>query len=152
MLNNYGIKNLPIIFYQLCLSGIICCNVREMFCLMHWIKWYKKLTAWQVWMALFKTQLILSCWISLKWTNYGCECNTRDIQGTLDIYYLFIYPKDILWIFCEAFERNMAIITRHSWIKSFSYLKMVEKNCTTLCIESFLFLSFPAFIISISLI
>ena len=34
-------------------------------------------------------------------------------------YLIFIYPKDILWIFGEAFERNMAIITRHLWIKSF---------------------------------
>ena len=66
-------------------------------------------------------------------------------------YLLFIYPKDILWIFCEAFERNMAIITRIYELRVL-YLKMVEKNCTTLCIESFLFLSFPAFIISISLI
>ena len=34
-------------------------------------------------------------------------------------YLIFIYPKDIFWIFGVAFERNMAIITRHLWIKSF---------------------------------
>ena len=34
-------------------------------------------------------------------------------------YLIFFYPKDILWIFGVAFERNMAIITRHLWIKSF---------------------------------
>ena len=39
--------------------------------------------------------------------------------GTFKVQLILIYPKDILWIFGEAFERNMAIITRHLWIKSF---------------------------------
>ena len=89
--------------------------------------------------------------VEFLWNEQIMGANATPGTFKVHLILIFIYPKDILWIFGEAFERNMAIITRIYELRVL-YLKMVEKNCTTLCIESFLFLSFPAFIISISLI